>query len=141
MSDTCYFCYWGWPKPIAEIYQRAYKDLEDLAETEHDDANWLEYENPYDVLHFSFGHLVWEDENWNQASWSHEEGINNPEKYKNLSIGQKAILLRSLCELHHINDNIKYCQAYQNCYSKGMGDPKDHPPEIEFVKTELIHGN
>ena len=49
----CWSCYWGWPKPVAEIYQKALERLNG------DDA----------PLHSAFGpsHLVWADENFDFA--------------------------------------------------------------------------
>lgn len=49
----CYWCYWGWPKPLRDIYNHALKRLHGLA----------------DPLLFGPAHLVWEDENFDQAQW------------------------------------------------------------------------
>ena len=50
---ACYWCHWGWPKPIREIYEDCLAKL---------GGN----RNP---LHFGPAHLVWEDENWDLAQW------------------------------------------------------------------------
>ncbi len=58
----CWYCYWGWPKLVAEIYQKALKDL-----------------NGYDFpLQFGPGHIVWSDENFDSAEWC----LENFDKYK-----------------------------------------------------------
>lgn len=49
----CWYCYWGWAKPVAEIYQRALNDLNG-------------YESP---LLDGPGHIVWSDENFDSAEW------------------------------------------------------------------------
>jgi hypothetical protein len=50
---VCYWCHWGWPKPILDIY----KDC--LAKLDGDDR----------PLKFGPAHVVWEDENWDSAQW------------------------------------------------------------------------
>lgn len=49
----CWYCYWGWPKAIADIYKAALDKLD----------GW---ESP---LHFGPAHIVWEDENFDSAEW------------------------------------------------------------------------
>ncbi len=49
----CWWCHWGWPKPIRDIYDKALQQLE---------GN----ESP---LHYGPAHIVWEDENWDSAQW------------------------------------------------------------------------
>ena len=44
----CWYCHWGWAKPVAEIYKEALRRLDD-------------YESP---LRYSASHTVWEDENF-----------------------------------------------------------------------------
>lgn len=47
----CWDCYWGWPKPVADIYKKALDELDD-------------WDSP---LHFGPAHVVWEDENFHSA--------------------------------------------------------------------------
>jgi hypothetical protein len=47
----CWYCYWGWAKPVAEIYEEAVKRLNG------DDT----------PLHFGPSHIVWDDENFDCA--------------------------------------------------------------------------
>lgn len=49
----CWYCYWGLPKRVAEIYQRALNDLDG-------DSSPLE---------FGPGHIVWSDFNLDSAEW------------------------------------------------------------------------
>jgi hypothetical protein len=50
---SCYWCHWGWPRPIRDIYDDCVKKL---------GGNWL-------PLHCGPSHIVWEDENWTSAQW------------------------------------------------------------------------
>jgi len=48
---VCWYCYWGWPKQVADIYNEALRKL-----------------GGYDApLKFGPGHIVWEDENFDMA--------------------------------------------------------------------------
>ena len=58
----CWYCHWGWAKPVAEIYQEALKRLNG-------------YASP---LHFGPAHIVWEDENFDSAEWC----LENFDNYK-----------------------------------------------------------
>lgn len=48
---TCYWCYWGWPKPIRDIYDDCVKRAGDSA------------------MKYGPAHIVWADENWDSAKW------------------------------------------------------------------------
>lgn len=54
MSDggMCWYCYWGWSKPVADIYQKALEKLDELQ------------------MQFGPGHIVWGDENFDDDSIS-----------------------------------------------------------------------
>ena len=49
----CWYCYWGWPKPVKDIYDSALKQLNGNSSP----------------LHFGPAHIVWEDENFSSAEW------------------------------------------------------------------------
>jgi len=49
----CWYCHWGWPKPVAAIYEKALDALEG------DDSPLL----------YGPGHIVWADENFHSAEW------------------------------------------------------------------------
>ncbi|GAH80793.1 unnamed protein product, partial [marine sediment metagenome] len=57
---SCWYCHWGWAKPVAEIYTAALAALDG-------DSSLLEY-GP--------SHIVWADENWDWA----ERSLENFEK-------------------------------------------------------------
>jgi hypothetical protein len=44
----CWYCYWGWPKPVADIYNKYLKKLD----------------SDSDALEFGQSHTVWSDENF-----------------------------------------------------------------------------
>lgn len=50
--SICWYCHWGWPKPVADIYHQAKAALDG---------------DPY-PLHFGPAHVVWEDENFDLAA-------------------------------------------------------------------------
>ena len=50
--SICWYCYWGWPRPVADIYQDALNALR----------------NDHTPLHFGPAHVVWEDENFDTAA-------------------------------------------------------------------------
>lgn len=72
--------YRGWPKPVADIYQKALQALDG-------------YESP---LHYGPAHIVWDDENFDSAEWC----LENFDKYKgDYSDADLAIVKKSLEEL------------------------------------------
>lgn len=48
----CWYCYWGWPEPVAAIYIKAVEQL---------GGNKT-------ILHFGPSHIVWEDDNFEDES-------------------------------------------------------------------------
>lgn len=80
---ACWYCYWGWPEKVCQIYDRALMDL-----------HWRE-----EVLLFGPAHVVWEDENWNFI----DECIKGCDKPWNgvvsINAEEMAIVKRSLEEL------------------------------------------
>lgn len=48
-GGACWHCYWGWPKPIADIYDRYVAIAGESA------------------MHYGPAHIVWEDENFARA--------------------------------------------------------------------------
>ena len=51
--SICWYCYWGWAKPVYDIYQQAVEKLG----------------GDNSPLVFGPSHIVWEDENWDQVDW------------------------------------------------------------------------
>lgn len=88
--SICYWCCWGWPKPILDIYNDALNKL---------DGN----ERP---LHYGPSHIVWEDENWDSAQWclDHlEDDIDD-----DITDSDMAIIRESLERLLAVPDEFKH---------------------------------
>ncbi len=81
----CWYCYWGWPEPIADIYKKALRKL--------NGAN--------DVLHYGPAHIVWEDESFGSAKWCLENF-----KKGDLSERELDVVRWSLQELIKLPANI-----------------------------------
>ena len=84
----CWYCHWGWPKPVADIYKKALSDLDGYS----------------DPLHFGPAHIVWEDENFNLAELCLEHFDEWAGDYSEQELG---IVKRSLEELNKLPMNIK----------------------------------
>lgn len=83
----CWYCHWGWPKAISDIYNAAIEKLNGE-------------ESP---LHYGPAHVVWEDENFDSAQWC----IDNFDTYSgDLSEYEKAVVLWSLKQLLLLPENI-----------------------------------
>jgi len=105
---NCWWCYWGWPKPIHDIYTRALELLDG------------------DIMPLNYGpaHIVWEDENWDCAQWC----LDNFDKYpSDYSAEHLAIVRRSLEELLLVDEKYKLePEGY------GGENPENFPPPSDW---------
>ena len=115
---VCWYCHWGWPKPVADIYDEALKLL-------HGD------EAP---LRFGPAHMVWEDENFDNRSvnWCLEEFDNGARKWRNrFPLSDLAVVQRSLEKLSAVPE-------FNRCPRPDYDDenPEDFPPPpgMEMVR-------
>lgn len=109
----CWNCYWGWPKPVADIYLRA---LEKLGGFE-------------DPLHFGPAHVVWEDENFDSARWC----LDNFSKYTgDYSTDELAIVRESLEELVKLPREL--LDVEPDDYDGVHPEKFPPPPGVEMVK-------
>lgn len=75
----CWYCHWGWPKPVADIFLRAKAAL--------GDDYWLD---------FGPGHIVWSDENFDSANWC----LEHFDEYSDgMDEHSKSVVRKSLEEL------------------------------------------
>ena len=84
--SVCWDCHWGWPKPVADIYDKALADLGG-------------YES---ALEFGPGHIVWSEENFDFAERCLESFDADRDKWgwsDEYSESELAIVKRSLQEL------------------------------------------
>ena len=109
----CWYCYWGWSKPVADIYDRALGDLSG-------DSSPLEY-GP--------SHIVWSDENFHSAEWSLEHF---DEHKGDLSEAELVIVKRSLTELAALPLNVRCVEP--DDYDDEHPELFPPPPGIEMVK-------
>jgi hypothetical protein len=122
----CWYCHWGWAKPVAEIYKRAFEDLKKLP----GDA--------YIALNYGPAHVVWADENFDSAEWCLKDFDNWCAEYQtkvDLDDEQLAIVKRSLEEL-----------AAMPLTEREAGPPDDYddehpenyPPTVEVENVRHI---
>ena len=108
----CWDCYWGWPKAVADIYDKALADLD----------------GDVSLLHDGPSHIVWADENFHSAEWCLEYF----DEYKG-GISNQALMIvrRSLEELSKI-------KLAERCIEPADYDdahPELYPPpkDVEMV--------
>lgn len=106
----CWYCYWGWPAQVVEIYKRGIGAAGESA------------------MHFGHGHLVWEDENFEteDIEWCIEHA---PEHSSGLSDSEVEAVTRSLQELLALPENIRCCEpsGYDG------KNPEQYPPPSGLV--------
>lgn len=119
--SICWYCCWGWSRPVAEIYLEALRRLDG-------------YES---VLDYGPAHIVWCDENWNDESiqgclrdcderrWFHDD----------LSDNEIDVIRWSLLELLKIPEDVRNCEPEEY---EGV-DPDSFPPTSDVVSQMAIH--
>ena len=110
----CWSCYWGWTKPVAEIYEKA---LQALGGDEV-------------PLHYGPAHIVWSDENFDSAEWCLEHFS---EHKGDFSESDLAIVRKSLEELVALSLETR-CVEPEDYDDE---HPKNFPPPdgVEMVKV------
>jgi hypothetical protein len=107
----CWYCYWGWAKPVADIYDEA------LAKLGGDDS----------ALKFGRSHIVWEDENWEDENI--DFCLNEADRGR-FTEEEDAIVIESLRKLRALPEEVRCCEPedYDDEH------PSDYPPTVEVVK-------
>ena len=84
----CWYCHWGWAKPVLDIYLEAKRRLGEVAIRG----------TGFDPLLWGPSHIVWEDENFDSPEWclDHFNDFNYGDKY---TADQLAVVRWSLEEL------------------------------------------
>lgn len=104
----CWWCYWGWPVEVADIYRRAVHDI-DAAMQVSEANDWRGWEGEpisgEHALKWGPAHVVWEDENWDCAA-SCLADCDSP-LFADWHPGALEIVRRSLRELAALPDDIK----------------------------------
>ncbi len=97
--SICWYCHWGWARPVVEIYNTATAALDD------DEA----------LLDFGPGHIVWADENFETSSIEgclEPEWFDNPDYWpeREITPDQKRIVRQSLEKLLLVPEEIRCCE-------------------------------
>lgn len=111
--SICWYCHWGWPKPVADIYLAAIDKL-----------------GGNDGL-FKYGpsHIVWESENFHFAKWC----LENFDKYRGDETDEQAKIIRwSLKELAKLPFNV--IDVVPDGYDGEH--PENYPPPDGVVMVE-----
>lgn len=111
----CWYCHWGWSEPVAAIYEKALNDLEGEDST----------------LLYGPAHIVWADENWDQAQSCLDDWDELIESYSSDGMGpfkseDLEIVKRSLQELIALPQD--QVEIEPDDYD-GM-NPKNYPPKV-----------
>lgn len=111
----CWYCEWGLPKPVADIYTEA---LEKLGGYKH-------------PLHYAAAHTVWDDYNFSDKSiqWC----IDNFNKYRgDYTDSELRVVMWSLLKLLQIPENERDIASFNNEGEELIDAP---PPDgIKMVK-------
>lgn len=114
--SICWWCYWGWPKPIRDIYDEAVQKLQD-------------YVSP---LHYGPAHIVWEDENWDSAQWCLDNFEHWKRTYNNglFYDSELDVVHWSLTALLAVPDEFKHPPGG---YDEDSDHPENFPPPPHWV--------
>ena len=126
--SICWYCQWGWPKAIAEIYLRARRDIDDaLAAGEE---NWQgEPDCGETAMDFGPAHVVWSDENFDSTDWCLEHC--DAPQFKDWNKEALKIVRRSLRELASLPLAIR---LPPEGFSEDDDRPELYPPEMPVCK-------
>lgn len=122
---TCWYCHYGWPKPVADIYHAAVAALKDIGSSYH-------------PLHFGPAHIVWEDENFDCA----QACLDTFEEYRgDYSDEELAIVRQSLEALAVLPDAAwggvdAVVAAYENDDDADIANYPP-PPGVEMVQIRI----
>jgi len=111
--SICWYCHWGWAKPVMDIYDEALAKL---------DGN-------YSPLNFGPAHIVWEDENF--ETHHVQFCIDHFDEYGyNLTDHERSVVMESLEKMAKLPEE-------QRCIEPPDYDgvhPEDYPPTVEVVR-------
>lgn len=131
---TCWFCHWGWPKALSDIYKRAVADIEALPYKHRSGAPGLcQYRDGDDVLQFGPTHCLWSDENFGGSlEFELKECDNYDYSQEEAMTPQEiAIVRRSVLEVLALPDDVRnpVPADYDN------ENPKNYPPPAHIPWT------
>lgn len=114
----CWYCHWGWAKPVADIYFEALRRV-------GEDSNALEY-GP--------SHIVWCDENFEDSCIQNcLERFAEP-MYSHYSAAELAVVRWSLEELLKLPEDARCIEPEEY----NGENPENFPPTVEVVSKHAI---
>jgi len=130
----CWYCYWGWSKPVHDIYAKAIAAVNDaLLNAANESNDWKQPSQPYDgksALEFGPAHIVWSDENWDCAKLCLKEC--DKKQWRKWPTDVLEIVRQSLRDLIALPAEVR-----EPCPSNYEGEhPQNYPPPpgVEMVK-------
>ena len=129
----CWFCHWGWPKPIADIYDKAKADIDEcLSIVPCEENGWETPEDPTSgewALKWGPAHVVWEDENFDLAESCLKDC--DEARFSHWHPPAMEIVKRSLRELVVVPDEMKSpMEEYDGDY------PEMYPPPSDWIMVK-----
>ena len=133
MVEMICWCYWGWPKAIRDIYDRAKEAIDAFVPCQEND--WTDGIGGESALQYGPAHVVWADENFCRRTVQGclEDALagrhwhTDPEE----TAMEKSVVIRSLEELLALPDSI--LDAVPSGYD-GV-NPESFPPVVEMEKA------
>lgn len=115
----CWYCYWGWPEPVAAVYAAA------LAALGGDDR----------PLEFGPSHIVWADENFDDGNIRHclQTGVERRTTwYSDYSDEDLAVVRKSLEQLLAVPEAVRCCVPADY----DGENPENYPPPPGLVMVK-----
>jgi hypothetical protein len=117
--SACWFCYWGWPKQIADIYDEAVELLGD-----------------YLLLEYGPAHIVWGDENFDSAQWCLDHFEDYDRDYWERTQDELDIIKWSLIELLKLPNHLLTIDQHSGYTWNSDSKVEDCPPPDDVVMVK-----
>ena len=115
---VCYWCFWGWPKPIADVYNDALKKLQAISD-QHGEQD----------LEYGPAHIVWNEENWDDDSVQFCIDACDNVAYADIEPAVLAIVRASLVDLKSVPVVFR---VEPDGYENDDDHPERYPPPANW---------
>lgn len=116
---VCYWCFWGWPKEVAEIYNEALVELQKIGD-EYGEQD----------LEYGPAHIVWCEENWEDDSVRFcIEACDDTGTYNDVQPAVLAIIRASLVKLLGVPIEMR---TEPDGYLADDDHPEKYPPPSQW---------
>lgn len=131
--SICWYCHWGWSKPVMDIYKRAFCDLNNGVYEAGIEAR------AYWALSYGPAHCTWADENFEREIIEEElKGFDDWVKHWNTdwphrpayTHAELAVVRRSLEELLALSDE----ELSPEPADYDGEHPEKYPPTVEMAR-------